>query len=109
MVDTTRFAEGQNLTVQLVKDSPSKRCVIIGEAQAEETDFGEKLTVQAEIDGKQKKWRMNRDTVKNLRQLGVDSNTWGGAVVNLRIITVNGKESVVGVPELKAATTEKIK
>ena len=102
MVDTSEFLEGQYMTVDLVKQSPSKKCVIIGEPTGEETDFGFKLTAKVQIDGKDKIWRMNKDSIKNLRQLGVDSNTWDGAIVNLRVVTISGKECIIGVPEMKS-------
>lgn len=101
MVDTTKYAEGNNLTVEVVKNSPSKQCVVIGEAKPETTDYGEKLTVIVEIDGKQKTWRMNRDSVKNMQELGLDSRMWNAAIVKLKIVSISGKDSIIGVPMTK--------
>jgi hypothetical protein len=100
MVDTNEYLEGQYITVDMVKNSPSRRLVVIGEPKGEETDFGKKLTANVKIDQKQKIWRLNKDSIKNMQELGRDSKTWNGAVVDLRIITTTGKECVVGIPQI---------
>ena len=108
MVGTDEFLEGQYVTVDLVKNSPSRKCVIVGEPRGEETDFGYKLTANVNMDGKEKIWRMNKDSIQNMRELAKDTKEWDGAKVSLRLIVYKGKESVVGLPELKAPSEEKI-
>lgn len=101
MVDTTQYGEGQYLTADMVKSSPSKKLVIVGEPKGKPSDFGERLTADVEMDGKKKEWRLNRDTVKNMQTLGIDSKYWNGAEVNLQVVTISGKESIIGVPAPK--------
>lgn len=107
-METKEFLEGHYITVELVKDSPSKKSVVLTEAKGEETKFGNKLTCNVEIDGKEKVWRMNRDSVKNMRSICNDSFGWIGATVNFRIVSIGGKDSVVGIPEMKQAVTENV-
>lgn len=98
-MDTTQYAESEYVTPELVKSSPSKTAVIVSEALPDKTDYGEKLTCQVEIDGKQKKWRLNRDSVKNMQQIGKDSKTWMSHIIRFMVVTTKGKECVIGVPQ----------
>jgi len=97
-MDTTEFSEGKFITAELVKTSPTKVCVILDEAKPEETDFGEKLQVHVQIDQKNKIWRINRDSVKNMHKINTDSKFWIGKKVQLMTITMKGKETVIGLP-----------
>lgn len=101
-MDTTEFSEGQYITAEVVKNSPSKLCVVIDEAKPERTEFGERLQVKVQLDQKTKIWRLNKDTVKNLHQFGVDSKFWVGKQVKLMVVTVKGKDCVIGVPVLSS-------
>ena len=98
MVDTTTFSEGQYITPELVKSSLTKTLVVMDEAKPTKTDYGESLQCQVQIDGKNKIWRLNRDSVKNLHQVSTDSSRWIGKKIQLLVITVKGKDTVLGVP-----------
>jgi hypothetical protein len=97
-MDTTIFSEGQYVTAEVVKSSPTKLAVVLDEALPQKTDYGESLQCRVNIDGKIKVWRLNRDSVKNMQALGVDSNTWVGSKVQLMVMTVKGKEQIIGMP-----------
>jgi hypothetical protein len=97
-MDTTTFSESAFVTPDLVKNSATKIAVVIEEAKPEKTDYGEQLFCNVQIDGKSKKWRMNRDSVKNMHQISTDSAKWIGRKVQLMVITSRGKEQVLGVP-----------
>lgn len=97
-MDATQYAETDYITAELVKQAKIKKAVIIGEVKAEATDYGEKLTCPVEIDGKRKTYRPNKDTIKNLiSALGSDTKAWLGKTLILNVISVMGKESVLGV------------
>jgi len=97
-MDTTCFSEGQFVTPALVTASPTKIGVVLSEATPEKTDYGEQLVCNLSVDQKIKKWRMNRDSVKNMQQLGLDSRNWVSKRVRLSVLSVGGKERVIGVP-----------
>lgn len=103
MVDITEALEGQYLGVETVRNSPSKKCVVVSTGEYAETEYGKKISILVEIDGKKKTWRLNRDTLKNMSHLGLDTVAWIGAVVELRIVTMQGKDSIVGLPILRQA------
>jgi hypothetical protein len=98
-MDTTEFSEGQFVTPELVTKSPTKICVIKSEATPEKTDYGYQLVAVVDIDFKTKKWRINKDSVKNLQQnIGYDSKSWIAKKVRLNVITVSGKDRIIGMP-----------
>ena len=97
-MDTTRFSEGQYVTSELVELSPTKIGVIIEEAKEKQTDYGEALSVTINMDEKKKTWRLNRDSVKNMQQLGKDSLSWIGKKVQFQVVNVKGKKLVIGSP-----------
>jgi hypothetical protein len=102
-METQEFSESKYLTAELVKNSPTKIATIIDEAKGEQTDFGEKLKCTIQLDGKEKIWRLNRDSVKNMQALGTDSKAWILTQVRLAVVTSKGKDIVLGFP-VKAET-----
>lgn len=103
MVNTSEAMESKYLTADLVKASPTKKCVVVDGGSYEEVTYdGEtqkRLTILVEIDGKKKLWRPNRDTVSNLQVYGQDSDQWKGKAVKLHTMRVQGKDSIIGTPE----------
>jgi len=100
MVGTNKALESEFLTVKLAEDSPTKKIIVLGEGKYENTDYGEKLRVPVEIDGKQKTWTPNKDSVKNCRRVwGEDTMQWVGRAAKLHIISVQGKDAINVVPE----------
>jgi len=99
MVDTTQAMESQFVTVQAVKDSQSKRLVVISGGTYEAGQDGtQRLSLMVEMDGKRKTWRPNRNTVKNLQAYGKDSEQWVGKPIRLMVMTINNRELVIGTP-----------
>lgn len=92
--------ESKYINADLVRDSPTKRLVIIGEGEFVEGDYGAKLELPVQIDGKDKIWSPNKDSSKNLAAEcdSRDSKDWVGSIVKLQIVKVQGKDSIVGVP-----------
>lgn len=100
MVDSTQASESDFITADIVKQSPTKKLLVLGEGKYEETDFGERLEIPVEIDGKKKRYRPNKDTVKNLQaKYGKDTKTWLGKVISVQVMSVAGKDSVIGVAQ----------
>ena len=95
-MDTTCFAEGDYITAELVKNSPTKKLVIVDEAKSVPTKFGDRLECTVSIDGKLKKWKLNQASVKNMHQVSVDSKFWVQQVVQLTV----DKDRVFGAPIL---------
>ena len=100
-MDTTQFAEGQWINAELIKKSPSKKMYISGDAKIVAGKFGDKLEVPVEIDDKPKTWTVTRDQVKALHTAyGKDSKLWVGKNVNMKVVDVNNKETVIVEPIL---------
>lgn len=96
MVDSTEAMESQFVTVDLVKSSPTKKLVIIDPGDYEKTDYGNRLTMGVNIDGKRKLWRPNIETVENLQVLGKDTVEWLAKPIVLVVEKRSGKEAVIG-------------
>lgn len=102
MVDATQAAESDFITADIVKASPTKKILVIGDGKYEETEFGTKLEIPVEIDSKRKRYRPNKDTVKNLMaSLGKDTKQWLGKVIDVQVISIAGKDSVIGTASAK--------
>ena len=102
MVGTDLALETKYITADLVKKSPTKRLVCLGDGQYEDVTYNEettkRLTIPVQIDGKDKIWRPNKDSVINMRnEFGTDSIDWIGKPVALKVITIQGKESVIAI------------
>lgn len=96
-MDTTEYAESKYLTADIVKNSPSRIGIITSEAKSEQTDFGEKLQCNVQIDGKTKIWRLNMDSVKNLHRISTNSKDWILTKVNFTLVSAKGKDVIIGV------------
>ena len=103
MVDTTKATESTYVNAQLVKESPTKRIVIIEEGAFVESEFNgvkkEKYETTVQIDGKTKKYSPNQDTMKNIQNMyGKNSSKWVGVVLMVAVGSFKGKETVNGFP-----------
>ena len=103
MVSTKEALESKYVNAELVKTSQSKKLVILGEGSYEDVTYeGEtsrRLTLPVQIDGKDKIWRPNKDSVVNLNTFGDNTAQWVGKVVIVSVIRARGKEMVIGRPE----------
>ena len=102
MVGTDEALESRYLTAELVKNSPTKRLVVIAEGGYEEVTYDNettrRLTLPVEIDGKEKLWRPNRDSISNMKEVfGADTRSWVRCTAKLQIIKMQGKESVIAI------------
>ena len=94
------FGESDFITAEIVNASKTKKIVIIGEAKTEQTDWGERLELPVEIEGRKKRYRPNKDTIKNLiRAFGEETKSWLGKTLDLSVMTIAGKDSIIGSPQ----------
>lgn len=90
-----------NLTVMVVKGSPSKKLFILsGGAPVPTPEGKQKPCLLVEIDGKQINWKPNIASIKNLAAAwGTESQQWVGKAVLVEIgQSFNNKECVIGKP-----------
>ena len=107
MVDETEAMDGQYLTVEDVKNSPTKKLVIVGGGEYAQTDYGTRFVLDINIDNKKKTWRPNRDCVKNLSgSWGRESNLWIGKTALLSVVTMSGRDTILAVPEIVGMSQE---
>ena len=99
-MDTKGLALSDSITVQLVRESPSKRLVILSAgAMVSDKEGKQRFQCLVEIDGGQKTYRPNKTTIKALQdKFGFESNAWVGKSLNVSVGTVQGKEAILGVP-----------
>jgi hypothetical protein len=99
-MDATQYGESDFITTEIVNASKTKKIVVIGDAKVEETDWGSRMELPVEIDGKKKRYRPNKDTIKNcIRSYGVETKGWLGKTIALTVMTVAGKDSIIGSPQ----------
>lgn len=97
-MNSQEFAEGRYINPEIVMGSQTKIGVIITDCTVEQSQYGPQLICTVEIDKKQKLWQMNRDSVKNMQQIGIDTSSWVGKKVKFQVVSVNGKQRVIGMP-----------
>lgn len=94
-MDATIFGESNYITADLVNNSESKTAAIVGDSETVDTDYGERLVIPVEIDGKQKSYRPNRDSVKNIiTVLGAETKAWIGKELQFSLFSYAGKQCV---------------
>ena len=108
MVNTTEAMESSFLTTELVKQSKNKKIVVVDPGSYEKTDFGNRLTLKVNLDGKIKTWRPNRETVQNLQVYGQDSMDWVGKPFYLTVEKRNNKDCIIGHPIKENVLSEEV-
>ena len=96
MVDATEASESAYINAELVRNSKTKIAIATGQGEYEDTEYGKKLTLPVEIDGKTKQYRLNKDSAANLISAwGKDTIKWVGKPIKLRVTKVQGKDCVI--------------
>lgn len=99
MVDSTKACQGEYVNVDMIQDLTKKKLIITNEGSYELGDYGEKLTLQVEINGQAKKWSPNKDSCRSMREAyGSDTKAWVGYIIDLQIIKNRGKDSIMALP-----------
>ena len=103
-MDITEIVQSKWLTAQDVKESSTKTVVLLGEGNCEEvvSTKGEKykaLVIPVQLDGvKMKDWRVNRASLKKLREKfnSFDTKSWiGKPIVLTTMLMQGGKEGII--------------
>ena len=90
---------GDNITLDVVKSSPSKKIVILSGGAMKDFDGKKKMVVLVEMDGRQINYIPNKTTMKKIAAVyGKESSAWMGKQVQLAVGAINGKEAVIGEP-----------
>lgn len=110
MVDVTRATESKYLNSDIVKNSPTKKLVILNGGEYVEGDYGERFQLECEIDGKKKIWSPNKDTLLNLMgEFGLYTELWIGKIVKLQTVKLRGKDAIIGIPfEVPKVSSESV-
>ena len=96
MVDVREAMESDYVTVELVRNLTDKVLTVISGGNYEETDYGKKLSIPVQIEGRPKTWRPNRMSVEALsRDYGMNSDSWIGKHIKLELQKVQGKDCVI--------------
>jgi hypothetical protein len=102
MVETDTALESEYITKELIKESVNKIGVIIDGGDYEDVEFDGKtsrrLTLGVDFNKSLKKYRPNRDSVKNLRDMGKDTNSWVGRKIFFSVMLVGGQERIMASP-----------
>lgn len=98
-MDITNLIGGANVTIDVVKQSPSKKLVILSAGAMKQYEGKERISFLVEIDGTQKGYSPNRSSLKNMATAwGSDTIKWIGKAVSLTVGVINGKDAVIGMP-----------
>jgi len=109
IVDVTEAMEGQYLTAECVKSSPTKEAVVTDGGEYTKSDYGKKLCIEINIDRKKKIYRPNIDSAKNLAGVwGKESDLWVGKTLLLRFLSTivdgNSEETILAIPKMGSGT-----
>lgn len=100
------------MTVELVKESPTKTLVVLGEGNYQEFENNgkvvEKLVLPVNFDSVEKNWVLNKPSATAMIEaLGKDTKNWVGQTVPLKIIkTSQGLNMILALPETDAKPVE---
>lgn len=102
-MDVKNLLESEWLGVQFVKDSPTKKATILspGVETTSKDGLYKLVELVIVIDGKQKKWKCNKTSLKNLsNSWGTSTEAWIGKTVGFSVqLLQGGREGVIGVPQ----------
>lgn len=100
-MDTKKYAQGENLTLDFVKTFPKQEVLglIVSDAEEKQTKFGNKLVVKVSVDKIVLNWTMNQTSVRNMNSLSTDSIDWLSKKVLLKVVMgKDNKEQLIGAP-----------
>lgn len=101
MVDTTEALESAYLTANIVGKSKSKTIVVVDPGNYENTEYGKRLTVKVNIDGKIKQWRPNKEAIREMnKRYGSDTVNWVGKPTILTVKLMSNEKLGVVLEEI---------
>lgn len=108
MPNVKKIMESEYITIDLIKESPTKRGVIIeaGELVKEEDKI--KLIVLVDIDKQRKKYCPNKTSMRKISKVyGEQSEDWVGMIFDFSIETLKGKEAIICNPSTQGIVEKK--
>lgn len=95
MVDVSEALESQFLNGEVVRNSKSRVVTVVDPGKYEDTEFGRRITLGVNIDGKSKLWRPNKEVLAQLKaSFGGDTVDWLGKPFRVDVKIFRGKETV---------------
>lgn len=109
MVDVTEALESEFVTKDLVTDATEKKGVVTAGGSYETDEYdgkkNRKLTIGVDFNGKIKKYRPNKDGIKNLaRAWGNNTESWVGKTILFSVVTLQGQERIQALPSMENRT-----
>ena len=99
-MDITNMMGGNNVTLDVVKLSQTKKAIILSAGALKQMQDGkDKLNLLVEIDGKQLNWIPNKTSMKNVaKSYGNETGNWIGKMITFQLGIVQGKEAIIASP-----------
>ena len=95
-MDVSNMIGGNNVTIDVVKKSPTRKGVILSPGGMKIIEGKEKICFLVEMDGKQLGYLPNKTSLKSMAgSLGNETQAWIGKVVFFEIGIINMKEAIV--------------
>lgn len=96
MINTEEFLESRFVTVGGIGKSETKKGVIVGVSVDEENNQ-RRLTLDLEIDSKNKTYRPNMESIQNFTdKWGDNAEEWSGRVIGFAIEIRKGRQAIIG-------------
>lgn len=95
-MDVTNFIGGNTVTVDVVRNSPTKTARILTYGDVQVYDGKQKIKFAVLLDEKTLTYIPNKMSLKNIAErLGKETTAWMGKEVKLEVGIVNNKDSVI--------------
>lgn len=106
-MDTKDLIGGNNVTLDVVRTSQSRKAVILsGGAMKTFQDGKTKLSLLVEMDGKSLTYTPNKTSLKNISlAYGYESNNWVGKSITYETGIIQGKDAIIARPIVSAPLT----
>jgi len=100
MVDIKELMESKWLMPIDIKNSSTKKGVILNTELTSEGKFGIGLKISIQIDEKDKLYSPNKASLKNLSEAwGTESSTWHNKIIEFQLCLLQGgKEGIIATP-----------
>lgn len=95
-MDITNMIAGNNVTIDIVMKSPTKKAFILSAGAIKQIEGKDKISFLVEIDGRQLGYIPNKTSLRSIaNSLGNNTENWVGKLVFFEIGIINAKEAIV--------------
>jgi hypothetical protein len=102
MVDVSEALESEYINIDEVERSENKVAIVVDSGSYELDEYNgrtqRKLTIMVDFNKKLKKYRPNRDSIKNLQTWGNNTDSWVNKTIKFNITHINGQKRINAVP-----------